>query len=183
MPVRLTRFALVGLMALVLASGCGAGGTSPALVERPSGDPRRDFARAVALQREGQHWRSVEFFRAAAQADPASALLQVELGKALHNASIQMDFSGRAVRFVVGRSQDRARLRHEALAALERGAALAPGPGEQVAAWLAHARVLELAGDVAGALLSVERGLESAPGTPALLGARARLLDRLRAGR
>jgi hypothetical protein len=179
----------VRLVALACALACAAScapaaappGT-PAASERPSGDPRQDFARAVALQREGQHSRSVTFFRAAAQADPGTALLQLELGKALHNASIQMDFSGRAVRFVVGRSQDRARLRHEALAALERGAALAPGPGEQVAAWLAHARVLELSGDVAGALASVERGLTSAPLEPVLLRAHARLLDRLRLG-
>ena len=167
----------------VLLSGCSGPAVPPGPAERPSGDPRADFARAVALQREGQHSRSVPYFRAAAAADPRVAQLHVELGKALHNASIQMDFSGRAVRFVVARSQDRARLRHEALAALERGAALAAGPDERWPAWFAHARVLEMSGDVAGALVSVERGLESAPGERPLQRAHARLADRLRTGR
>lgn len=182
MHVRVRLVVTAGMLALAAACERVAP-PDPSALERPSGDPRRDFARAVALQREGQHSRSVPFFRAAAEADASVAMLHLELGKALHNASIQMDFSGRAVRFVVGRSQDRAQLRREALTALERGAALAPGPGEQAAAWFAHARVLELSGDLAGALRSAERGLESAPAEPILQRAHARLLDRLQAGR
>src|SRR5205814_5338316 len=111
-----------------------------AVAERPSGVPQRDFARAVSLQGKGHHLESVAFFRSAAEADPENGGLHLELAKALHNASIQMDFSGRGVRYVVARSQDRARLRHAALAEVQRAIELAPDAGARAFALYTRSR-------------------------------------------
>ena len=105
---------------LLLVASCAPGGPSPPATERPSGVPQADFARAVALQRQGEHARSVPFFRSAAEGEPDVSGLHAELAKALHNATLQMGFSGHGVRFAVARSQDRARMRNEALAEIQR---------------------------------------------------------------
>jgi len=169
---------------LLLPSGCSERAKAPGapVADAPSGEPRRDFARAVQLQREGEHARSVAFFRAAADADPETGGLHLELGKALHNASIEMGFSGHAVRFEVARSQDRARMRREALAEIRRAIEREPDPGARSYAWFLHSRVLELSGYVIDALESVERGLELNPSEPTLRAAQARLEARLRGG-
>ena len=174
------RLALCGVALAGLAS-CAKPAAGPgAVAERPSGVPQRDFARAVALQARGQHLESVAFFRSAAGADPENGGLHLELGKALHNASIQMDFSGRGVRYVVARSQDRARLRHESLAELERAIELAPDPGARAFALYTRSRLLDQSGDVAAALASVDSALALMPGERVLHETRARLDGRLR---
>ena len=178
MPVRL-KLALL-LLALAASASCSRAPRAPGGGEAPSGNPQQDFARAVALQREGKHLRSVPYFRAAAAADPNVAQLHVELAKALHNASIEMDFSGRAVRFVVGRSQDRARLRLQALGAADQAIELAPNADERAYAWFVRARILDMSGDVAGALLSVERGLELKPTEAMMVRTKLALEARLR---
>jgi tetratricopeptide (TPR) repeat protein len=182
MRVRLSLWAaLVALLAI--ASACRNMAKSPGgapAAEAPSGEPRRDFARAVELQRAGDHLKSVPFFRAAAQAEPMRSGLHLELGKALHNASIEMGFSGHAVRFELARSEDRARMRREALAEVRRSIELEPDPGARAYSWFLHARMLELAGYVLDAHASVERALELNPSEPTLIAARARLEGRLR---
>jgi len=172
----------MSVMAMLLWLGaCG-----PVLrdgAERPSGVPEQDFARAVALQQQGEHLASVPFFRAAAAGRPELSGLHAELAKALHNASIQMGFSGHGVRFAVARSQDRARMRHEALAEIARAIDLEDGLRERAALWLIRSRIEELCGYVADARASVDRGLELQPGDAILVAAAGRLDTRLRSGR
>src|SRR5262249_12000533 len=139
----------------------------------------KDFARGVELQRQGEHVRSLPFFRAAADVAFQEAQPHEELAKALHNASIQMGFSGHGVRYAVARSQDRARLRNEALLELDRALALEPDPREQAAMWLIRSRMLELSGYVLDARLCVERADALAPETPVIKAWHDRLDRRL----
>ena len=178
LSLRATLLALLAVSFACTKPASGPGGAPAA--EAPSGEPRHDFARAVELQRAGDHLQSVPFFRAAALAEPMQSGLHLELGKALHNASIEMGFSGHAVRFEVARSEDRARMRREALAEVRRAIELEPDPGARAYSWFLHARMLELAGYVLDAHASVERALELNPSEPTLLAARARLEARLR---
>jgi tetratricopeptide (TPR) repeat protein len=141
-----------------------------------------DFARAVALQQQGEHVKSVSFFRAAAEAESQRPELHVELAKALHNGSIQMGFSGHGVRYAVARSQDRARLRNDALVEIDRALELESDPRQQAAMWLIRSRVLELSGYVADARVSADRALGLVPQDPSIQALRARLDARLRAG-
>ena len=167
---------------LLLAASCAPPAPGPAATERPSGVPQADFARAVALQRQGEHARSVPFFRAAAAGDPDVSGLHAELAKALNNATLQMGFSGRGVRFAVARSQDRAAMRNEALAEIQRAIELERRPRELAALWLIRARIFEQCGYLPDARLCVDRGLEISPGEPALASAASRLDARLRPG-
>jgi len=184
MPVRLTLALLLLALALLASGSCAPkvpkGGAG---IEVPSGIPRQDFARAIALQRDGKHVRSVPYFRAAAAGDPNVAQLHIELAQALHNASIEMDFSGRAVRYVLARSQDRARARAEALFEASRGIELATDDQELAYAWFVRTRILDMSGDVAGALLSIERGLEVRPTEAMLVRTKLALEARLRPAR
>jgi len=167
---------------LLLVASCAPGGPSPPAAERPSGVPQADFARAVALQRQGEHARSVPFFRSAAEGEPDVSGLHAELAKALHNATLQMGFSGHGVRFAVARSQDRARMRDQALAEIQRAIDLEGRPRELSALWLIRSRIFEQCGYIADARVCVERGLELEPGEPVLTASAARLDARLRAG-
>lgn len=176
------RVSVAAAAILLLAVSCTPAAPPHAATEQPSGVPQADFARAVALQRQGEHARSVPFFRAAAEGDPSLSGLHAELAKALNNATIQMGFSGHAVRFAVARSQDRAAMRNEALAEIQRAIELEDRPQELAALWLIRARIFELNGCVADARLCVERGLALAPSEPVLLASAARLDTRLRAG-
>ena len=183
MPGRLNA-AVVAAGALLLAGSCAPSAPAPPVAaERPAGVPQQDFAHAVTLQRQGEHARSVPFFRAAAEGDPEVSGLHAELAKALNNATIQMGFSGRGVHFAVARSQDRARMRNEALAEIQRAIDLETRPRELAALWLIRARVFEQCGYVLDARLCLERALELLPGEPALEAAAARLDVRVRAGR
>jgi len=172
---------LAAAFGLLVAFGC-APVDHPPTTERPSGEPRQDFARAVELQRQGEHVMSVAFFRAAAEAESQEPGIHVELAKALHNASIQMGFSGHGVRYAVARSQDRARLRNDALVEIDRALELARDPSDQAAMWLVRARVLELSGYVADASASADRALALVPRDATVQAWRARLDARLRAG-
>ena len=125
------------LVAIGAALSCAP---PPPVPDRPTGVPSADFAHAVELQRQGQHWKSVAYFRAAAEADPQRSLLHIELGKALHNATREMGFSGHGVRFAVATSQQRARLRDEALAEMQRAIDLEPDPQQRAAMWAIRAR-------------------------------------------
>ena len=175
--------ALAALALSGLVSCARPAAESGAIAERPSGAPQRDFARAVTLQGQGRHLESVAFFRSAAEADPENGGLHLELAKALHNASIQMDFSGHGVRYVVARSQDRAQLRHQALAEVQRAVELAPDAGARAFALYTRARLLDQSGDVAGALVCLDSALALMPDEPVLHQTHALLDGRLHPGR
>ena len=168
------------LVAIGAALSCAP---PPPVPDRPTGVPSADFAHAVELQRQGQHWKSVAYFRAAAEADPQRSLLHIELGKALHNATREMGFSGHGVRFAVATSQQRARLRDEALAEMQRAIDLEPDPQQRAAMWAIRARALELYGYVADARVGAGQALALQPAGPYLRSWIAELDRRLRTGR
>lgn len=143
-------------------------------------DPEAAHAMGVRLQSEGKHVASLAWFRAAARILPEVGRLHLDYATALHNASIAMDTSRGAVRFEVPRSQDRARLRHEALRELARAISLSRDPGEQAYSLFSRARLLELMGYPLDALEDCDRALRLRPGEPVLLVMGRRLEARVR---
>lgn len=167
---------------VVIAATLSCAPPAPA-PDRPTGVPSQDFARAVELQRQGLHLKSVAYFRAASEADPGRSLFHLELGKALHNATREMGFSGHGVRFAAATSQQRARLRDEALAEMQRAIDLERDPRERAVMWVVRARALELYGYVADAREAADQVLALQPSGPYLRSWIAELDRRLQTGR
>lgn len=168
------------LYSIMSGAGCRATTSSSlatpfATVPGPTGNPAVDYARALQLQRSGQHLASVPFFRSVSRASPRDGGLHLDYGVALHNESIQTDVTRGAVRFVVPCSDERARLRRESLVELRTAIALAATDEDRAYAWSVDSRLLEIMGRPLEAREALERALVIRPDEPALLDAYARL--------
>lgn len=172
-PMSSWKWRFIGLgTALTLATqvlGAPAGG--PASTETPEAV----YEQGVALQRSGQHVRSIPYFEAVARAIPNETEVQLALGMAYYNASIQTTLGPEAVRYVVATSQERARLRGLALGAIRRAGSVARTPAESARALGVEARVLELIGAPAEAREALEKALSFTPDDPLLQRSRVRV--------
>ena len=117
--------------------------------------PDSAYVIAVDLQRRGHHLESIDYFRRSLVGHEDVAQLHLELGQALHNASLETDLSLGFVRFVVPRSQDRLAMTRDALAEIARAVTLAPTEEFHSYALFIRARILMMWGLKAEALEAV----------------------------